>query len=149
MARKKHSRTRRNRELAHTLAAFGIPQEDIAGAIGIAATTLRRHYRRELDLGTIEANVAIAQALFKQATEGDDVRAMIFWLKCRAGWSETTRVEHPGRIEGGATDEERIERIAAILETARDRRDAADSPPSERDGRQGRRSGDSPLRVAS
>jgi hypothetical protein len=39
------------RKLAEAMAAYGIPQEDIAKVVGIAPKTLRDHFRHELDTG--------------------------------------------------------------------------------------------------
>jgi hypothetical protein len=74
------------------MAAYGIPEADIATVIGIDPKTLRRHYRRELDTGHIKANSRMAENLYKKAM-GDGpqaVTATIFWLKTRARWKETT-----------------------------------------------------------
>jgi hypothetical protein len=51
---------------------------------------MRKYYTAELEIGHIESNAQVAQSLFKQATKLDkpNVAAAIFWLKCRAGWSE-------------------------------------------------------------
>ncbi|EQD45984.1 hypothetical protein B1B_12788, partial [mine drainage metagenome] len=56
--------------------------------LGISPGTLRKYYRRELDTGIVAANMAVAGTLFKLATKGENVTAMIFWLKCRAHWHE-------------------------------------------------------------
>ena len=52
------------------------------------AKTLRKHFRRELDRGTIEANAKVAQTLFTMATVDKNVAAAIFWMKARGGWRE-------------------------------------------------------------
>jgi hypothetical protein len=59
--------------------------------------TLRKHCRRELDIGQVLANVRVAEALLRQAT-GDGhkaVTAAIFWLKARAGWREGSGAPEP------------------------------------------------------
>ena len=76
------------------MAGFGVPQEDIATFLDIDAKTLRKHFRAELDRGSIEATTKVAQSLFRMATEGNNVAAAIFWMKARAGWSERQRIEH-------------------------------------------------------
>lgn len=84
------------------MAGYGIPADDIARSVGISHDTLRKHYRDELDLGTVKANTAVAQSLYKKAT-GDgtsSVTAAIFWLKTRAGWRETVALEHTGANGG-------------------------------------------------
>jgi hypothetical protein len=82
------------RKLVKTLSGFGIPQVDIATHLEIDPTTLRRHFRRELDRGMIEANVKVAQSLFQMATTGKNVAAAIFWMKARAQWREKHEGEH-------------------------------------------------------
>jgi hypothetical protein len=92
-----HSPTDQTRATVNAMAACGITQVQIARAIGIHDETLRIHYRNELDLGTIEANAAVAEALFKLAV-GGDVTAAIWWTKCRMGWGERQAVGHSGSI---------------------------------------------------
>ena len=74
------------------MAAYGVPEIDIARVIGIDPKTLRKHYRDELDNGHVKANVKVAENLYRKATgEGrESVVAAIFWLKTRARWKETT-----------------------------------------------------------
>jgi len=72
------------------MAAFGVPEQDIARVIGIDGKTLRKHYREELDTGQTKATAKVAESLYKKAT-GDgpqSVTAAIFWLKTRARWKE-------------------------------------------------------------
>lgn len=78
------------------LAAVGVPQESIAGYIDIDAKTLRKHFRQELDHGTLEANVKVAQTLFSMATVDRNVAACIFWMKARGGWREKNSLETDG-----------------------------------------------------
>jgi hypothetical protein len=73
------------------MAAYGVPEADIARVIPIDPKTLRKHYREELDTGHVKANTKIAESLYRKAL-GDgaqSVTAAIFWLKTRAGWKET------------------------------------------------------------
>lgn len=85
--------TDEQRELVKDLATAGTPQEQIALMVKdakgspISHVTLRKHFRPELDEGTIEANAKMAGRLFKEGMSGN-VAAMIFWLKTRARWSE-------------------------------------------------------------
>ena len=78
------------------MSAYGVPEKDIARVLGIDPKTLRKHYRDELDTGSIKANSRIAESLYRKAM-GDgpqSVTAAIFWLKTRAGWKETMVQEH-------------------------------------------------------
>ncbi|MFZ5544019.1 MAG: hypothetical protein ACOZJZ_10710 [Pseudomonadota bacterium] len=91
--------TAEQRALVRRLAAIGTPHESICfvvrGAEGkrISVKTLTKYFRHELVVGRIEANAAMAAALFRAAMEGS-LPAMIFWLKTRAGWSE-----QPDKVE--------------------------------------------------
>ena len=95
-----HEPTDTTRTVVHALAAFGVTHENIAGRLEISADTLVRRYRRELDLGRIEATARVAKRLYRVATQENPDRtsviAMIFWLKCRAGWREVRRHEVVG-----------------------------------------------------
>jgi DNA-binding XRE family transcriptional regulator len=85
------------RKLAEAMAAYGIPQEDIAKVVGIAPKTLREHFRHELDTGSTLATAKVAERLFKRATTDDSsagITAAIFWLKTRARWKETDQHDH-------------------------------------------------------
>jgi hypothetical protein len=87
--------TPEQRRLVKSLAAYGMPQAQIAVMIDVRSDkTLRKHFRSELDLGAAEANSAVAQSLFRQATVEKRTVAAIFWLKCRAGWRERPVSEH-------------------------------------------------------
>ena len=90
--------TDEERRMVRALAGFGVPQDDIAGHIGIDPTTLRRRFRDDLDRGMTEANAKVAQSLFQMATQGKNVAAAIFWMKARGRWREV----HPTAEAGGA-----------------------------------------------
>jgi len=93
MPRQAHQPTKESRQLVQLHAAVGTTVAHIAEIMEISEKTLRKHYRVELDLGRAKANATIGGALFNSAKEGNTV-AQIFWLKTRAGWRETNRVEH-------------------------------------------------------
>ena len=103
MGRPSFEPTDEQRELVEQLAAFGIPQPDIANFVKgkngkpITERTLRKYFRSELDGGSVKANVKVAKGLFKNAitpTEsypGGHPTAQIFWLKTRGGWKESPK----------------------------------------------------------
>ena len=105
MARPTFKPTDEQRRLVEQFAAFGIPVEQMVHLITsdagkpIAENTLRKHFRTELETGTVKANAKIARTLFEKAS-GGDTTAMIFWLKTRARWKEPARVEVTG-ADGG------------------------------------------------
>lgn len=93
-----HEPTPELRHIVQLHATIGTRQDDIAAVLGIDPKTLRLHYRDELDLATAKANAVIGGALFNKAKNGD-TKAMIFWMKTRAGWKETHGVEHSGGLK--------------------------------------------------
>jgi hypothetical protein len=98
MANPPHEPTDAQIATVRAMSAYGIPQDDIAKVIGIDPKTLRKHYSEQLEKGSIEATAKVAEFLFRQATT-KNVAAAMFWMKCRAGWSEKTRVEVSQRHE--------------------------------------------------
>src|SRR4051794_8720090 len=96
MGRRAHRPDRSQRRQVEAMAAYGIPEIDIARVVGIDPKTLRKCYRDELDLGETKANAQVAGFLFTAAKNGN-VTAMIFWLKTRARWREVpTEFRHTG-----------------------------------------------------
>jgi len=85
MARAPFKPTPALRQRVRQLAVVGLPQEDIATLVECSAKTLRKHFRKELDQGSAEANALVAGFLF-QTAKGGNVAAQIFWLKTRARW---------------------------------------------------------------
>lgn len=98
MGRRAHKPDPAMRRQVEAMAAYGIPELDIARVVGIDPKTLRKHYREELDLGETKANAQVAGYLFNAAKNGN-VTAQIFWLKTRARWRETpVELRHSGSI---------------------------------------------------
>ncbi|WP_434428413.1 hypothetical protein [Xylella fastidiosa] len=97
--RKAHLPTDENRVMVEKLASFGTPHDHIALLMQISAPTLRKHYRRELDIGGIQANAKVAESLFNMATHPTrpNAHAALGWMNARAGWKDTQRVEVSGR----------------------------------------------------
>lgn len=87
-----HEPSKATRELVKLHAMVGTPQPIIADLIEIDDKTLRKYYRRELDLSTHQANAQVGGALYNKAVKGDTA-AMIFWLKTRAGFREKAEEE--------------------------------------------------------
>jgi len=94
-----HLSTADTRNRVYILSTVGTRHEDIATVLGISADTLTKYYHDELAKGRIEANASVAETLFKQAKEGNTT-AMIFWLKSRAKWKESTQHEISGNADG-------------------------------------------------
>lgn len=103
MARPEYSPTDKDRATVQTMAAYGIPQADIAAVLGCDEKTLRKHFRQELDTAATQANARVAQTLFRIATDPSHkscAASAMFWAKTRMGWRETTHVEMTGRDSG-------------------------------------------------
>ena len=94
-----HLPTSDTRNKVYMLSTVGTRHEDIASVLSITHDTLVKYYKEELDKGRIEANASVAETLFKQAKEGNTT-AMIFWLKSRARWKESTQHEISGNPDG-------------------------------------------------
>lgn len=99
VGRPPHLPTSDTRNRVYMLSTVGTRHEDIASVLGITHDTLVKYYKEELDKGRIEANASVAETLFKQAKEGNTT-AMIFWLKSRARWKESTQHEISGNPDG-------------------------------------------------
>lgn len=89
----------KERAQVEKMAAYGIPQKDIARVVGVAYETLRKHFEQELDTGSTKATTKVAERLYQLAMDGN-VAACIFWMKARAGWSDRVALEHTG-VGGG------------------------------------------------
>ncbi len=96
--------------MVKAMAGYGVPHEGIAVMLEIDPKTLRRHYRQELDRGSVEATAKVAQSLFQMATVDKNVAAAIFWMKARAGWRERREVQVTTRPMQELTDAQ-LERI--------------------------------------
>ena len=94
-----HLATADTRNRVYILSTVGTRHEDIATVLSISHDTLVKYYKEELDKGRIEANASVAETLFNLAKEGNTT-AMIFWLKSRARWKESTQHEISGNPDG-------------------------------------------------
>ena len=118
VGRKPFVPTDEQRRMVIAMAGYGVPHDDIALVVRCSPPTLRKWFRHELDVATIEANARVAQTLYQQATKPGNIAATIFWLKARAGWREKHAVEVSGPggtgavtfvIDRGAGHERRLE----------------------------------------
>lgn len=134
MPRKSFEPSPDHRKMVKAMSGYGIPEEDIALVITnpetgkpITAKTLRKHFREELDTAEVIANSKVAESLYNHATKGTGapaVTAAIFWLKTRARWKETDRLELTGKDGSPITfqnlSDEQAEKMAeAYLSTLR------------------------------
>jgi hypothetical protein len=85
-----HVPTEETRFQAWIGSAAGYKPARIAAILNITPGVLKRHYSHELDCAREEANINVVANLYREATGTgpNAVRAAIFWLEMRAGWSE-------------------------------------------------------------
>jgi hypothetical protein len=117
LGRRAHRPDERGRRQVEALAAYGVPERDIARVVGVDPKTLRKHYRDELDLGSTKATAKVAEFLFRKATtEGHQcVTAAIFWMKTRGGWREAPQAhEIAVNKYDQMTEEELVARIREL-----------------------------------
>jgi len=117
VGRRAHGPDPTTRRQVEAMAAYGVPEADIARVLAVDAKTLRKHYREELDTGHVKATAKVAEFLFRKATtDGPQcVTAAIFWMKTRGGWRETPQ-SHEVAITDVTqmTDEQLIARIREL-----------------------------------
>jgi hypothetical protein len=120
--------TDEQRKIVDSLTAFGHNQSDIclfikdASGKPISIATLKKHFANELKTGSVKANYTIETRLFEKAKNGETA-AILFWLKCRAGWNEKQQVELTGKDGGPIAihdpdDEARAIALAQRLEAS-------------------------------
>ena len=112
--------TGEQRATVEQMATYGIPADEIAVVVagGIDEETLRSHFRRELESGTVKSNTLVAEALFKLATEGN-ATAAIFWAKTRMGWKDASAADLEGSVAVRTMTDEQIDnRLAQLLRKA-------------------------------
>jgi hypothetical protein len=131
MARPRFKPSAADVKTVQTLAAFGIPEDQIARSVGprgISAKTLRKHFHRELASGMMKANANVAQTLYSMATSGTCPAATIFWMKTRMRWSEKGLGQNVASVETEETNEELQARITAELARVAATRSATELP---------------------
>lgn len=80
-------------QAAEELASLGLTDQQIADSLGISRSTLSRRkadddtFEAILRKGKAKAIVKVSSALMQEVENGS-LRAVIFYLKCRAGWRE-------------------------------------------------------------
>lgn len=85
-----HARDEKIANIVRMCKGFGIPQDEIALALGISLGTLKRHYKRELKTGRAQTQVQLVSNLLAMSNKKDAVglRATIFALTTQFGWSQ-------------------------------------------------------------
>lgn len=90
LGRPPHIPSLTDRRLVQMLAGEGVPQLEICRVLDISAKTLRKRYRRELDIGSAKLEAALVVNLLRIAGGNDGIalKAIRFALRARFGWSE-------------------------------------------------------------
>lgn len=84
-----HQPTPRDRQTVEVLAGFAIPIDSICKVVGVDKKTLLKHYAAEIDAGAAKVEAQLAGNLLRLAngTDGTALKAIMFALNCRFGWS--------------------------------------------------------------
>jgi hypothetical protein len=78
----------KDRLTVKVMVAGGIEQDKIAAVIGVSRPTLRKYFRREIDVGAAEVGARVVASLIQMATTGKNVHAAKWYTQARLGWSE-------------------------------------------------------------
>jgi hypothetical protein len=81
-----------DRATVKNLVVCGYTRDQIArciGSHGISENTLRKHFSRELEISKAEIDAFATSNLVGLMRTGN-LGALCFYLKCRAGWQETS-----------------------------------------------------------
>ena len=97
--RKPHEPTKVTRNQVLMFCGMGLTHGQICKLLDISTPTLYKNYRAELDTGEAQMNFNVANNLYNIATDPthkSGAQAAMFWMKTRARWRETNRLEHTG-----------------------------------------------------
>lgn len=88
--RAQHKPTEQSREIVEALSGYGIPADKISAILRITKPTLLRRYRKELDRGASVVEGKLIGNLMRLANgkDGTALKAIMFSLSCRFGWSQ-------------------------------------------------------------
>tara|TARA_R100000963_G_C4625403_1_gene91766 strand:+ start:386 stop:763 length:378 start_codon:yes stop_codon:yes gene_type:complete len=112
---KKVEITEEQRNMVRQLSGYGITQDQICSLLDISRNTLTKYCSPELHIGKAQANAKVAANLFKQATEGNNITASIFWLKCQAGWKDTSTIE----VINAESDDSKFRKLVTGLQQSK------------------------------
>lgn len=105
----------KSRRIVETLAGFGLTHKQLGEVVGLDDNTLRKHYADELKTGAAKVEAMLVGRLMEFTGRKDMVglRALVFALKSRFGWSE-----HFGIPVGVGGREEPLGKKAALDQAA-------------------------------
>lgn len=121
--RPRHQPTNETRQMVEVLAGYGVKHLEIAAAVGISDVTLRSRYKRELASGAARVEAKLVGNLLKLASgkDGTALKAIMFSLQCRFGWSQYAPVHEPEELKPeplGKKEQANLEAQTAHKETA-------------------------------
>lgn len=92
------------------MACLGLDSKDIANVLNVEHKLLKLYYGRELTVTMNIANAMVARVALQMALNGRSPDMTKFWLKAKAGWTETTKVDvtSNGRTLDGATAKDKL-----------------------------------------
>jgi hypothetical protein len=94
MPRPSFKPTDEQRALVKSLAAVGLPQEDICKLLELRSPkTLRKHFEQELSQGLAEATAVVARTAYEMAISGRYPAMTFFWLKCHVSCGEALDIQ--------------------------------------------------------
>ncbi len=114
----------KDRRIVESMIAYGVTTQEVARVIGISPHTMYKYFRDELETSAVKANSKVAETAYTMAVSGKCPAATFFWLKCRAGWRETTDLRLIGDPNNPLEVVTRIERVII------DAQDVADQDPA-------------------
>lgn len=112
MARPPHQPTDETRAEVTRRIRNGVSQERVAKALGVAHSTLVKHYREELDASAGVWEAEFEECIKTRALKADCPPAVqVFVAKSQMGWRELTPKDPDRKTLDDATDEE----LAALI----------------------------------
>ncbi len=121
--------TSEHRAQIEALAAYGIPQTAMCSLIvnprtgrPISESTLRKHFRDELESGLWKAVASVASCLYEMTTSPGPYQAAAcqFFLKTRARWRETDRMEVTG-VDGAPISTTSTLELKAVFRSTKEK----------------------------
>jgi hypothetical protein len=83
-----HHRSEEIAQIVLYYVGMGASENFICAHLNIRPGLLRQHYSNELTHGAERANVEVAGAAFRMATNEEDAAMTKFWLKAKAKWRD-------------------------------------------------------------